>query len=121
MFRADPMSLTMSQLPTLRDEIEPFIVFRINGGQAECATWQAETGGKALALFLSAESAAAYRAAAGLTAGWQVVRPPRAGLLELLRAGRQAGIGMAVLDPDGGKARRVFDIAEILAAVDSIS
>jgi hypothetical protein len=110
----------MSELPSLREEIQPFIVFRIAGGQAECATWQVENGSKALALFLSAESAEAYRTAAGFGGEWRVVRPPRAGLLELLRASRQTGIALAVLDPDRQKARRVFDIAEILAAVDSL-
>jgi hypothetical protein len=110
----------MSQLPSLREEIQPFIVFRVAGGQAECATWQVQTGAKALALFLSAESAEAYRSAAGLGAEWRVIRPPRAGLLELLRASRQTGMTLAVLDPDREKARRVFDIGEVLAAVDSL-
>jgi len=110
----------MSELPSLREEIQPFIVFRIADGQAECATWQVQTGAKALALFLSAESAEAYRGAAGLGSEWRVVRPPRAGLLELLRTSRQNGIGLAVLDPGAEKARRVFDIGEILAAVDGL-
>lgn len=110
----------MNEVPSLREEIQPFIVFRVAAGQAECATWQVETGAKALALFLSAESAEAYRGAAELGSEWRVVRPPRAGLLELLRASRQNGIGLAVLDPGREKARRVFDIGEILAAVDGI-
>lgn len=104
----------------IRDELEPFIVFRIAGGQAECATWQIENGSKALALFLSHDSAAAYMQSAGLDASWRVFRPKRAALLELLRAGRAGGIAFAVLDPDRQKARRVFDISEILLAVDSI-
>ena len=110
----------MAELPSLREEIQPFIVFRIAAGAAECATWQVQSGTKALALFLSQESAAAYCVAAELGPEWRVIRPPRAGLLELLRASRQAGIGMAVLDPDREKARRVFDIGEILAAVDGL-
>src|SRR5437762_13008150 len=90
----------MSELPSLREEIEPFILFRIAGGEAECATWQVDTGAKALALFLSAESAEAYRAAAQLGPEWRIVRPPRAGLLELLRASEKAGVALAVLDPN---------------------
>src|SRR3954454_14595145 len=104
--------------PTLHDEINPFIVFRVANGQAECATWQLDTGVKALALFLTQESAAAY--AADLGPEWKAVRPPRAGLLELLRAGRAGGIAFAVLDPGKEKAKRVFDISEILAAVDGL-
>lgn len=111
----------MSQSPSLRDEIQPFIVFRIAGGQAECATWQTDTGTKALALFLTEESANAYRVSAGLSPEWRVVRPPRPGLLELLRTSRAAGITIAVLDPDREKARRAFDINEILAAVDGLN
>lgn len=114
----------MSDLPpsmsNLRGEIEPFIIFRVAGGQAECTTWQIESGAKALALFLSQESAAAYAASAGLGSEWRVFRPKRAAMLELLRASRASGIAMAVLDPDQQKARRVFNIDEILAAVDAM-
>src|ERR1051326_3056882 len=103
---------------SLRDEIQPFILFRIAGGEAECATWQVESGEKALALFLSAESAEAYRSAAQLGAEWRVIRPPRAGLLELLRASDRAGVTLAVLDPNSERAKRVFNIRDILSAVD---
>ena len=106
--------------PMLRDEIQPFIVFRIAGGQAECATWQIESGAKALALFLSKDSAAAYMSAAGLDADWQVFRPARDALLELLRTGRASGVAFAVLDPDKQKAKRVFDVGEILTAIDGM-
>ncbi|SRR5260370_26326808 len=103
---------------TLRDEIQPFILFRIADGQAECATWQITGGGKALALFLSEEAATTY--GANLGPGWRVARPPRAGLLELLRASAASGISFAALDPDRDKAKRVFDLREIIAAVDGI-
>ncbi len=103
--------------PSLRDEIEPFIVFRLAGGEAECATWQIDSGAKALALFLSQESATAYCAHAGLGSEWRVFRPNRAATLELLRTSRASGIAFAVLDPDLQKARRVFDINEILTAI----
>src|SRR5260221_10500382 len=85
---------------SLRDEIEPFIVFRVANAQAECATWQVDSGAKALALFLSQESATSYRAASGLGDEWRVFRPKRAALLELLRASQASGITLAVLDPD---------------------
>ncbi len=105
-------------VPTLRDEIQPYIVFRINAGQAECATWQIAGGEKALAIFLTKEAATAYGASLG--PGWRVARPPRDGLLELLRTSSAAGISFAALDPDRDKAKRVFDLREILAAVDGL-
>jgi hypothetical protein len=114
------MSDLPQTVPNLRGEIEPFIIFRLAGGQAECATWQIESGAKALALFVSQESAAAYAKSAGLGSEWRVFRPKRAAMLELLRASRTSGITMAVLDPDQQKARRVFNIDEILAAVDAL-
>src|SRR5262245_35436193 len=107
-------------LPSLRDEIEPFIVFPLRGGGGDWATWQIELGAKALALFLSQESAQAYCGKAGLGAEWKVFRPNRAAMLELLRTSRSAGIALAVLDPDTQKARRLFDINEILTAIDQL-
>jgi len=105
-------------VPTIRDEIEPFIVFRIVDGHAECATWQIAGGDKALALFLTEGAATAY--GANLGEGWRVARPPRAGLLELLRAGAATGVSFAALDPDRDKAKRVFDLREVLAAIDGL-
>jgi hypothetical protein len=111
----------MAEPPTaLRDEIEPFILFRILDGQANCATWQIETGEKALALFLSQESANAYAAASGFGPEWRVFRPKRAATLELLRTSQASGISYAVLDPDQQKARRIFRIDDILSAVNSL-
>ena len=103
-------------LPSLRDELHPYLVLNISGGQADCATWQITDGGKAIALFLSAETAGKY--ADRLGAPWRAMRPPRAGLLELIRLARSTGIQFAVLDPDDAKASRVFDLNQILAVVD---
>src|SRR5262245_9771209 len=94
---------TARGVASLRNEIEPFIVFPLAGGEAECATWQIDSGAKALALFLSQESAAAYCGKVGLGAEWRVFRPNRAAMLELLRTSRNAGIALAVLDPDTQK------------------
>jgi hypothetical protein len=100
------------------DEIQPFLLVRADGGgRASCAVWQLRDGPRALGLFLTADSAAAYRAAAGLGPDWQTVRPPRDALLEMLRASHAAGIDYAVLDPDAAAARRLFSIPAILAAV----
>jgi hypothetical protein len=101
------------------DEINPFLLYRLAGGQVECALWQVHEGGQALALFLTAESAARYHTAGGLSAEWKVARPGRAGLMELVRTAVAAGIRHAVLDPDHEKARRLFDLQEILLGIDS--
>ena len=70
-----------------------------------------------LALFLTEHNAMEYSRQALSGPGWQVVRPPRASVLEVLRECHRAGVAFAVLDPDGEKAKRVFPIGEILAAV----
>ena len=79
------------------------------------ALWQVAQGDRALALFLSAESAGAYRDAAGL-ADWQVYQPAREALLTLIDAHVQAGVFLAVLDPDLRQGRRLFDLREIVRA-----
>jgi hypothetical protein len=101
----------------LMPEIQPYILYRLDAGQLECALWQIKDGPKALALFLTDEKAAAYRTAGQLGEQWQVFRPARQALLELLKACFQAKIEYAVVDPTPEKAKRVFNIGEILAAV----
>jgi hypothetical protein len=96
-------------------EIEPYILYRVEGAQLECALWQLQQGERALAVFLSADSATAYRDAARL-AGWRVLRPGREALLELVRAHVGAGVRYAVLDPDLAQAKRIFDLQAILEA-----
>jgi hypothetical protein len=100
------------------DEIEPFVVYRIVGDQVECALWQFKDGQKALALFLSGDAATSYRASAQLDAEWKIFCPAKEALLQLLRGCHDAGIGYAVLDPDLEKAKRIFDIRQILNAAD---
>jgi len=100
------------------DEIQPFVVYRIDGDQMECALWQLKDGQKALALFLSGDAATSYRASANLGAEWKIFCPAKEALLQLLKACHEAGIGYAVLDPDLEKAKRIFNIHEILNAVE---
>lgn len=106
---------------TSLSDLRPYIVIRVVDGVAECATWQVQDGGRALAMFLSENTARRYRQDAGLSDEWRVVQPPQRGLLELLRTSQSAGIGMAAVDPDGSRAVRVVSIAEILLAVDGLS
>lgn len=99
------------------DELNPYLLVRVVSGRAEFARWRVKDGPDALALFLTPDGATRYAAGALTGAGWQVVRPPRGSVLEVLRACHTAGVTLAVLDPDGEKAKRVFPIGEILQAV----
>ena len=99
------------------DELSPYLVVRVRDGRAEFARWRVKEGADALALFLSADGAATYARRSVEGAGWQVVRPPRTSVLEVLKACYAAGVSLAVLDPDGEQAKRVFPIGEILQAV----
>jgi hypothetical protein len=99
------------------DEIQPYVVYRIGGGQMECALWRFVDGRQALALFLSGDAATSYRECADLGPGWKIFCPPKEALLRLLKGCVQAGIDHAVLDPDLETAKRVFDIRAILDAV----
>ena len=101
----------------MSDEIQPFVVYRIDGEQMECALWQFRDGQKALALFLSGDAATSFKDSAQLGAAWKIFCPAREALLEMLKGCFQAGIGHAVLDPDLEKAKRIFSIKDILTAV----
>lgn len=101
----------------MSDEILPYVVYRIDGPQMECALWQFKDGQKAIALFLSGDAATSFKESAHLGAGWQIFCPSREALLEMFRCCAQDGIEFAVLDPDLVKAKRIFDIRKILTAV----
>lgn len=101
----------------MSDEIEPYVVYRIAGGQMECALWQLKDGQKALAVFLSGDTATTYHQLANLGAEWKIFRPAKEALLQLLKACHKNGIWYAVLDPDLEKAKRIFSIPEIMKAV----
>jgi len=108
----------VSALPTpAADELTPYLLVRVTGGRAEFARWRVKDGPDALALFLTADGASRYAGQVLSGPGWQVVRPPRASVLEVLRACFAAGVTLAVLDPDGEQAKRVFPIGDILQAV----
>jgi hypothetical protein len=99
------------------DEIQPYVVYRIEGDQMEFALWQFKDGQKALALFLSGDAATTYKAAAHLGAEWKIFCPAKEALLEMLKGCHEGGIVYSVLDPDLEKAKRIFNVREILNAV----
>jgi hypothetical protein len=102
----------------LTDEIQPFLVYRIAIQQMECALWQFKEGERAIALFLSEESASAYRASAKLGEDWKIFSPPKDVLLQLFKLSYQSGITRAVLEPDLVKAKRIFSLHDIVRAVE---
>ena len=101
------------------EEIEPYVIYRIDGDQMECSLWQTEDGRKALALFLSGDAATSYRGIANLGEEWKIFRPTKKVLLQLLNFGYQDGIGLAALDPGLREAKRMFSIQEILQGIGS--
>lgn len=102
---------------TVADEISPYLIVRAQNGRAEFAQWRIKDGANALAMFLTQENATNYVRTAITGTGWQIVRPPRASVLEVLQACHAAGVTFAVLDPEGEKAKRVFPIGEILQSL----
>ena len=103
------------------DEIQPYIVYRIDGEQMECALWQFKDGQKALALFLSGDAATSFKESATLREEWKIFRPAKETLLQMLKGCHEAGIGYAVLDLDPEKAKRIFNIHEILNAAGELN
>ena len=101
----------------VNDEIQPYVVYRIEGEQMECALWQFKDGQKALALFLSGDAATTYRASANLGDEWKIFCPGKEALLQILKACHEGNVDYAVLDPDLEKAKRIFNIRDILNAV----
>ena len=100
------------------EELSPYLLYRITGDQLECALWQLEDGRKALALFLSGDQATAYHQATHLGEEWKMLRPERRDLLEIIRTAYHSGVQLAVLDPDSTKAKRIFDLQDIINLTD---
>lgn len=101
-----------------RDEIDPYLVAQVADGTLRCGLWALEDGQRALALFLTPDSAERYRQAAGLDETWEIRRPSREEIVRLLRHTLEAGIPYAVLDPDGQSAKRLFDLEQVLRSLD---
>jgi hypothetical protein len=84
------------------DEIQPYVVYRIDGDQMECALWQFKDGHKAQAIFLSGDAATSFKGAANLGDEWRIFYPAKEALVQMLKGCHEAGIGYAVLVPDLG-------------------
>ena len=69
----------------MSDEIQPYVVYRIDAEQMECALWQFKDGQKALALFLSGDAAMSFKESANLGAEWKIFCPAKEALLQMLK------------------------------------
>ena len=98
------------------EELRPHLLYRTEAGEAHFAIWRLEGGKPSLAIFSTAESAGKYRAELDQPAVWTIYQPPRDTLLEILAACLPEGISLAALDPAGGSARTLFDLAQVVAA-----
>jgi hypothetical protein len=96
------------------EEIFPYLVYRRLGDQMECALWTLDEGHKALAIFLTEESAETYIKATDLDSDWKTFCPGRTDLLDILRQSTSVGIDLAVLDPNAKEAKRIFDLCEVV-------
>ncbi|MBI1900453.1 MAG: hypothetical protein HYS13_04965 [Planctomycetia bacterium] len=110
---AEP-SLPAEPAPSADAEIEPFVLCKVDGGQLQCALWRLAEGQLAVTLFLSADSAAAYRAANHLDAAWRAYRPLKSDLLTLLRECLDGGVPYAVLEPSATSSRRMYDLERVV-------
>jgi hypothetical protein len=98
------------------DEIEPYVAYQVEGDKMDFALWPLEGGGRALALFLTAEAARAYIDGAQLGGDWRIVRPAKPDLLKILEECWEAGVLKAVLDTGKEGRQILFDVFEVLQA-----
>lgn len=98
------------------DEIEPYVAYQVEGDKMDFALWPLDGGGRALALFLTAEAARGYVDGAQLSGDWRIVRPAKPDLLKILEECWEAGVLKAVLDTGDDGRQILFDIFEVLEA-----
>jgi len=109
----------MIETPSSVSELRPQVLYRVDGEQARFATWGLTDGHEALAIFTAQEAAEKYRGDLAEPAAWTMFQPPRDKLIEILTACRDTGILYAALDPLSGNAKTLFDIPQVLAAVNA--
>src|ERR1022692_1181195 len=71
-YEADGIVPLVANSPIMSDEIQPYVVYRIEDDQMECALWRFKDGQKALALFLSGDAATSFQESANLGAEWKI-------------------------------------------------
>jgi len=98
----------------MSDEFLPFLVSRAQGQHLHFAMLDLEGGQPGLAMFLEADAAQDYVSAAEDSSAWQVQRPGKSQLMDILRRCHAAGVRHAVLDPNRDATRRLFDLEQVL-------
>lgn len=98
------------------DEVEPYVAYQVEGDKMDFAVWPLAEGGRALALFLTADAARAFVDGAQLAGDWRIVRPAKPDLLKILEECWEAGVLKAVLDTAQDGRQMLFDIFEVLQA-----
>jgi hypothetical protein len=102
---------------SLANELNPFIVARIQDGTFEPAVWRLQEGQKGLAIFTTQFNADKYIGIAKLASNWKSMQLPRPVLIELLKTCLSSEIPLAVLDPDGERAKLIFSLTDVIQAV----
>lgn len=98
------------------DEVEPFVAYRLDGDKMDFAVWPMPDGRRALALFLTAESARAFLGTSSHSGDWRIVRPTKSDLMTILEECWEAGTLHAVLDTGQEDKHVLFDIFDVLQA-----
>lgn len=97
-------------------EIEPWVIVAECDDDQSLAMWRlSENDQPSLALFSSAELAQGY-ARAQVAAPWKITQPSRSDLLRVMIECYRKKIELAVLDPDGTTAKRIFMLRDVLKA-----
>ena len=73
-------------------DLLPHLLYRVEDEQARFATWRMAEGHEALAIFTTAETAAAYRDELSGSSGWITHQPPRQQFVDILAACRNNGV-----------------------------
>ncbi|MGH7136811.1 MAG: hypothetical protein ACREHD_13815, partial [Pirellulales bacterium] len=101
---------------TAADEVQPYVAYQVEDDKMDFAVWPMADGGRALALFLTADAARAFVDGAQLAGEWRIVRPAKPDLLKILEECWEAGVLKAVLDTAQDGRQMLFDIFEVLQA-----
>lgn len=97
-------------------DANPFLLMRKGAQAAEFATWRLSTGQLAVALFLDAATAEAYRTTAGLSADWCAEQLAPEALVRLFEHAVARDCAHAALNPGASAALRLFPLADVVAS-----
>lgn len=102
---------------TTSHDLNPYLVACIDQGTFEPALWRLKEGQNALALFTTQANADKYRSLAHPGAGWRSLQLPRSALIEVLKSCLDSHIPLAVMDPDGERAKLIFSLTDVIQSL----